>query len=461
MKKYSLKEIAKNINGNLYGSNLFVNKFSTDSRNINNGDVFICLKGKNYDGHDFIEDSLLSASCIISSKNIHNINLKKNSYIKVDDTLKALQDLSLYVRQQSKAKFIAITGSNGKTTVKEMVAHILSDYNVTYTKGNFNNHIGVPITLLSLNNDEDFVVIEAGANKLGEIDILAKLIQPDVAAVTNIGYAHIEGFGNLENTAKEKYSLFNSVKKDGVIVINSQDKYHKKIISKSKKIYFGNCENFLSKVKRIIKNLFYKKNFLYIKKINNNTMELKYLKYKESFKLNLNGEHNFSNSACAASIAISLGISLKDIKKKLETFRPVSSRLKMHKLDNNITIIDDCYNANPSSFKVAISFLSSVNEKKLVLMGDMVELGDDTKKFHTEIGEYAKAHGVSKLLSIGSYSKFASDVFGKEGYHFENSERLKNFLIDSIDPYSCILIKGSRSSKLEEYVEFLKNRSNK
>ena len=305
------------------------------------------------------------------------------------------------------------------------------------------------------------MVIEAGANKLGEIDILAKLIQPDVAAVTNIGYAHIEGFGNLENTAKEKYSLFNSVKKDGVIVINNQDKYHKKIICKSKKIYFGNCENFLSKIKRIIKNLFYETNFLYVKKINNNTIELNYLKYKESFKLNLNGEHNFFNSACAASIAISLGISLKDIKKKLETFRPVSSRLKMHKLDNSISIIDDCYNANPSSFKAAISFLSSVNEKKLVLMGDMVELGNDAKKFHTEIGEYAKAHGVSKLLSIGSYSKFASDVFGKEGYHFENSERLKSFLSNSIDPYSCILIKGSRSSKLEEYVEFLKNRSNK
>ena len=147
---------------------------------------------------------------------------------------------------------------------------------------------------------------------------------------------------------------------------------------------------------------------------------------------------------------------LKDIKKKLETFKPVSSRLKIHKLENGITIIDDCYNANPSSFKAAILFLSSLNEKKLVLMGDMVELGNDARKFHTEIGEYAKAQGVSKFLSIGSQSKFASDVFGKNGYHFESADRLKSFLKNSIDSHSCILIKGSRSSKLEEYVEFFK-----
>ena len=175
--------------------------------------------------------------------------------------------------------------------------------------------------------------------------------------------------------------------------------------------------------------------------------------------LNLNGDHNFMNAGCAISIAISLGIKIEEIKKKLETFEAISSRLKLHKLGNNINIIDDCYNANPSSFKAAISFLSTINQKKLVLMGDMVELGKDADAFHLEIGKYAKIMGVSKFLSIGKYSKAASDVFGINGYHFKDAESLKSYLNNNLEPSSCILIKGSRSSRLEEYVQFLKTRS--
>ena len=176
-------------------------------------------------------------------------------------------------------------------------------------------------------------------------------------------------------------------------------------------------------------------------------------------KLNLNGDHNFLNAACAASIAISLGINMEDIKKKLETFSAVSSRLKLIKLKKNINIIDDCYNANPSSFKAAINFLSTVDQKKLVLMGDMVELGEKTEQFHTDIGKYAKDMGINKFLSIGKNSKSASDVFGLNGYHFKDAESLKSYLNNNLESSTCILIKGSRSSKLEEYVEFLKTRS--
>ena len=458
MSKYSLSELAKYIGGNLYGKDKLVSSFSIDSRTISNGDVYICLKGKNYDGHDFIKDCIKKSSCIITSQNIENINLSEISYIKVSNTLKALQDLSQYVRNKSNAKFIAITGSNGKTTVKEMIAHILSDYKITYTKGNLNNHIGVPLTLLSINQDEDYVIVEIGSNNLGEIEPLARIVKPDVAAVTNIGYAHIEGFKNLNNTAKEKFSLFKHIQKDGYAIINNQDKF-RNIIKKGNKTYFGYSKNYYNKIKKILRNLLYQTNFLIIKKVKKNIFKMEYRKTKQSIYLNLNGDHNFLNAGCAASIAISLGINIEEIKKKLETFQAVSSRLKLYKLGNNINMIDDCYNANPSSFKAAISFLSTIDQNKLVLMGDMVELGKDSDAFHLEIGKYAKKMGINKFLSIGKNSKSASDVFGTDGHHFIDAESLKSYLNNNLEPSTCILIKGSRSSKLEEYVKFLKTRS--
>ena len=454
---YNLSEIAEYINGDLYGNDKIVSNFSIDSRTILQGDVFFCIRGERYDGHNFIKDSLKKASCIVTAKDIEDINLEEKSYIKVDDTLKALQDASKYVRDKSSAKFIAITGSNGKTTVKEMIAHILSDYKTCYTQGNLNNHIGVPLTLLSMKQNEDFVIIEIGSNNLGEIEPLAKIVNPDTAAVTNIGYAHIKGFKNLQNTAKEKYSLFKHLKKGGYAIINNQDKF-RKYLEKGNKIFFGEEKNLYNKVKKIFRNFTYKTKFLIIRKENKNIHELKIKASSIKVKLSLNGDHNYYNAACATAIALSLGIKLVDIKKKLESFKPISSRLKLFKLDRDIQVIDDCYNANPNSFKAAILFLSSLDQKKLVLMGDMVELGKYTESFHSEIGRYAKTMGIDKFLSIGKNSKFASDVFGINGYHFENAESLKSYLNNNIEPSSRILIKGSRSAKLEEYVEFLKTR---
>ena len=207
MSYYSLEKISKYIGGELHGSDKLVSGFSIDSRTLENQDVFICIKGENYDGHNFIKDVLTKVSCVIACSDMDDINFSNQSYIKVNDTLEALRKISEYVRGLSKAKFIAITGSNGKTTVKEMLAHILSDHNITYTKGNYNNHIGVPLTLLSLNKSDDYVILEVGSNKPGEIKPLSKLINPDIAAVTNIGYAHIEGFRNLKNTSQEKYYI--------------------------------------------------------------------------------------------------------------------------------------------------------------------------------------------------------------------------------------------------------------
>ncbi|MAR77414.1 MAG: hypothetical protein CMD43_00545 [Gammaproteobacteria bacterium] len=457
MNKYQLSEIAKFVNGELHGNDIIVSNFSIDSRTIKKDDVFICIKGQKYDGHNFITDCIKKTSCLIISREIEDINLENKSYIKVNDTLKALQDLSRFVRNKSKAKFIAITGSNGKTTVKEMIAHILSDYKICYTKGNFNNHIGVPLTLLSMKQDEDYVIIEVGANNLGEIRPLANIVNPDVAAVTNIGYAHIEGFKCLDNTAKEKYSIFDSVKKDGFSVIYNQKEY-RKFVKKGNKIFFGFEKGFNSKIKIKLKNLLYKTKFFYIKRINKELYQLKDSSSEIKFKLSINGEHNYQNAACAASVVSCFGFKLEDIATKLESFEGVVSRLKLHKLDKDIHLIDDSYNANPNSFKAAIEFLSSLDQKKLVLMGDMVELGSDTESFHSEIGEYAKTMGINQFLSIGKYSKFASKAFGVNGHHFNDTDSLKTYLNDNIAPSSRILIKGSRSARLEEYVDFLKAR---
>ena len=459
MSDYSLQEISKYIGGELFGSDKLVSGFSIDSRTIKNNDVFICIKGKNYDGHNFIEDILSKAACVVTSNNIDKIDFSKQSYIKVNNTLEALQKMSEYVRSLSNAKFIAITGSNGKTTVKEMLAHILSDHDVTYTKGNYNNHIGVPLTLLSINKNDNFVILEVGSNKPGEIKPLTKLINPDIAAVTNIGYAHIEGFKSLENTAHEKYFIYESLKKNGVAVINNEDKYSR-VTTKKNKIYFGYEKSFYKKLYMTLKNIFGKTDFLDIKKINNNTIEISHNKTSATIKMKLHGEHNFMNAACASSIAVSLGISLEHIKSKIEDFIAVSSRLKLHKLHNNINIIDDCYNANPSSFKAALDYLSKTEGTKIVLMGDMVELGKDSKFFHKEIGEYAKKLNIDKFISIGVNSKFASDVFSQDGKHFTDHNSLKSYLNNNISSNSYILIKGSRSARLEEYVDYLKSRSN-
>ena len=457
MNKYKLSDIAKFVNGELSGNDTTVSNFSIDSRTIKKDDVFICLIGKKYDGHNFISDCADKASCLIISKEIIDKNLNKKPYILVNDTLKALHDLSRFVRSRSKAKFIAITGSNGKTTVKEMVAHILSDHKICYTKDNFNNNIGVPLTLLSMKQDEDYVIIEVGANNLGEIRPLANIVNPDVAAVTNVGYAHIEGFKSLINTAKEKYSIFDYVKKDGFSVINDQKEY-RKFIKKGNKVLFGYENDFYYKFKRKLNNFFYKTDFFYIKRINKDLYQFKKSYSKIKFKLSINGEHNYQNAACAASIALCLGFKLKDIISKLESFKGVISRLKLYKLSKDIHLIDDCYNANPNSFKVAVEFLSSLDQKKLVLMGDMVELGRDTELFHSEIGKYAKTMGINEFLSIGKYSKYASEAFGDNGHHFDDSESLKTYLNDTIKSSTRILIKGSRSAKLEEYVDFLKAR---
>lgn len=457
MSKYSLKELAGFMGGELYGNDMLVSGFSIDSRTLKNGDVFFCIKGENYDGHDFIDDCLKKSSCIVSSREINPIDLNKKSYIKVKDTLEALKKASEYVRSKCNAKFIAITGSNGKTTVKEMLAHILSNHKISYTKGNLNNHIGVPLTLLSINNDDEFVIVECGSNNLGEIKPLSKLIKPNIAAVTNIGYAHIEGFKTLNNTAKEKYSIFDYIQKDGLAVINIEDKYCD-YINLRNKIFFGYSINFRKKFKKILKNLFYKTIFLSVSPREENCFEIEYKGKKELIKINLNGKHNILNAACACSIALSLNIKFEEIKNKIETFDSVNSRLKLYNLKKNISIIDDCYNANPSSFKAAISYLADLKGNKIILMGDMAELGKNSKHFHEEIGIYAQKNGVSKFLSIGNHSKYASSIFGENGHHFTDKESLKSYLNNNIEPSSYILIKGSRNQKLEEYVNFLKNR---
>ncbi len=338
-----------------------------------------------------------------------------------------------------------------------MLSHILSDHKITYTKENFNNQIGVPLTLLSATNDDDYVIVEAGTNSPGEIESLVKLIKPDIAAVTNVGYAHLESFKTLDKIAKEKYSIFNYLKKNGLAIINAEDKYIG-IIKKRKKLFFGykNHIGFFSKFSKVLKNLFYKTNFLIIEKINNNIFIINYKKEEVCIKLNLKGDHNFLNVSCAASIAISLGIKINIIKQKIETFEAVKSRLKLHKIDNNIIIIDDCYNANPNSFFAALDYLSGLDGLKIVLMGDMAELGKDSVYFHVKVGEYAKKLGIHKFLSIGENSKFASLVFGNQGYHFDDEENLKFFLTNNIKSSTFLLIKGSRSAKLEKFVEFLK-----
>ena len=340
----SLDEIARVLSATRIGENIIVNGISTDTRTIHGGELFVALKGPNFDGHHFIKDALEKGAiaCLVQDEvNTDNVVITK-------DTHQALGLLANAWRKNFKKPVFAVTGSNGKTTVKEMIASILSqDRSVMATQGNLNNDIGVPLTLFRLNDDYDAAVIEMGANHSGEINYLTNIALPDVAVITNIGSAHLEGFGSIENTAKAKGEIFNGLAQSGIAIINADDAYFdyfKNITSQYNVLSFGyknkaditcQCESStdgsLLKVKTPIGNC--------------------------EVNLKLLGTHNVMNALAAIAASIAAKISLGNIVKGLEVLKPVNGRLQMKQGLNNSHVIDDTYNANPTSLHAALNVL--------------------------------------------------------------------------------------------------------
>ena len=411
----------------------------TDTRDRVSGKLFIALEGVNFDGHNFIKQAEdLGAVAVIAHKRVDS-NLPT---LLVSNSEEAYQKLAAWHRQSFSPIVIAITGSNGKTSTKNMLHSILSLHGPTLsTKGNLNNHLGVPKTLLELAKKHQYCIIEMGANHVNEIELLCKLAQPDIAIITNANNAHLGEFGSEKNLVKAKGEILESLSGDGIAIINKSSPHidiWEKMSGTQNLTFFGNESNvYASNIKQFKSTLNFSLNF------NHSSINI---------TLSMIGLHQIENVLAAAACAIKIGISPDLIKKGLEKVRSEKGRLELIELQN-FTILDDSYNANPESMKAAIDSLKQFSGKKVLVLGTMAELGKDSSKLHQEIGDYAREQNIDSLITIGQEAQCF------KGSHFDDIESIFNE-IDNYHKGATILIKGSRKMELNKLVDILINTSN-
>ena len=403
------------------------NQVSTDTRKIIKGSIFFALKGKNFDGNNYALEALKNgaAYCVVDNESISKLDQR---IFLVDNVLETLQKLSTYNRDKSKCYVIALTGSNGKTTTKELMYHILkTKYNVVCTSGNLNNHIGVPLSLLQIKESTEFAVIEMGANNFGEIEFLTNLVKPNIGYITNFGLAHLEGFNDLKGVIKGKTELYNwLIENNRKILINDDDVEQKKFICENT-VLFGKNNNINYQFEQIISD--------YISlKINDVIIETQ-----------LYGNYNFSNVCAAITLGLENKIQLEEISKSLKNYSSENNRSQIIS-KNNSKIIMDAYNANPTSVKGALESLSYLDNSKLAIIGDMLELGKAEIIEHDKIVKYALDLNIDKIIFIGTRFKKCENNF-KNFYFFNNKTELLNSNLKLNEKY--ILIKGSRSMRME------------
>lgn len=408
---------------------------STDSRKDCSGKLFIALKGENFNGEDHCQSAIENGAIAILVSSTQEVNVPQ---LICKDSLAALSVLAKSWANQCKVKIIAITGSNGKTTVKNMIHSIVSVSNqCSATLGNLNNEIGVPLTLCNIHPNDAYAVVEMGAAKLGDILWLVSLVDINTAAITNVSEAHIGRFGSFENVIKEKGKIVSKLNDNdfAVLPIDDENYHYWTTLTNGKILSFGTNKAASIKITE---------SHPFNLTINNSVIE--------NIKLPIAGIHNQANAACATAIAHSLNINNDDIKKGLEEFTPAHGRLEnMGKIDGNI-IINDSYNANPQSVKAAIDVLTSYQGATTLVLGDMAELGDKSIKLHQQVGAFAKQNNISHLLTIGKYSEYASNAFSDNVSHFDNIDSLKNALLKDWQRFGTILVKGSRSMHLEDLI---------
>jgi UDP-N-acetylmuramoyl-tripeptide--D-alanyl-D-alanine ligase len=432
--------------------------------------AFLALKGPNFDGHRFVQQ-VIEKGCqvVIVEQKIVDIERDKVAQIIVDDTRIALGQIARYVKQQIAPKTVGITGSSGKTTVKEMLAAILSRLgNVLATEGNFNNDIGVPLTLLRLEPKHDFAVIEMGANHIGEIAYTSDLVKPDVAVINNIAAAHLEGFGDLCGVARAKGEIFAGLSQQGTALYNIDTKYANKWLWRltDKQVRTFSCAN--ARLTDTPTNADCYSENIVLDENGCAQFDMQTSLGQCVIKLTIPGVHNVCNAVAAASAAIECGASLQDIQLGLAQMSPVKGRLNIYhlkgtSLSGDIKLIDDTYNANVESIKAAIALLAGYKGPRILVLGDMAELGSDARSYHQEVGEYAKEQGIEVLLTLGVLSQNTSDAFARENEafseHFNDKTMLEARLFSVLTTENKqaqpqhILIKGSRSAHMEYVVE--------
>lgn len=445
----SLTRASQILDATLHGADDSFNSVSTDTRSLKPGALYIALKGENFDGHDFIYKAQQAGAvgAIVSELNAANTEKYDLPQILVDDTKTALGRLAAAWRQDFKGIVIGITGSNGKTTVKEMIAAILAKQgDVLATQGNFNNDIGLPLTLLRMDLNEKFAVIEMGANHHGEIFQLSGITRPDIALITNAGPAHLEGFGSIKGVSEAKGEIYSGLKSEGIAIINADDEfagYWSSICEHKKIIRFA-----LNDEAAEVKGEWQANEAGGVLKINADNQQCE-------INLSVPGRHNAMNALAAAAAAIAANISLQDIKSALSEFKPVKGRLNICVLSSGVNLIDDTYNANPGSLQAGLNVLNEMQGEHWLVLGDMGELGENAEQLHFDVGEKARRSGVNHLLATGEYSTSAVKAFGESAIHFKTHEDLISYLKANIHSELNILVKGSRYMKMEQIVEAL------
>lgn len=418
-----------------------------DTRTLCHGDLFIALRGENYDAHDFLPQAVeAGAIALVVEQYTESLQIPQ---LVVADTTLALGQVAKFNRACFHGRLIGITGSSGKTTVKGMVTEILNNCGSVYaTPGNFNNHIGVPLSLLSLEERHDFAVIEMGASAVGEIDYLTQLAQPDIALVNNIMAAHVEGFGSVANIAKAKGEIFSGLDTQGTAVINLDSEYSQQLLelASGKSITTISLSDASAEFYAVdIKS----------REHSQYSFRLNSPQGQHDVHLQVMGVQNVSNALAAAAVSAAAGASLTDIVSGLESYKTISGRLSECKGINNSLVIDDTYNANPGSVKAAIDTLitNSPDKETVLVLGDLAELGEDSEALHKELGLYAKDRGVKYLITVGKHSQSASCEFGKNARHFACHSEAIGYLLKNIGRQMVLLVKGSRSARMELIVQ--------
>ncbi|NLX77580.1 MAG: UDP-N-acetylmuramoyl-tripeptide--D-alanyl-D-alanine ligase [Clostridiaceae bacterium] len=452
MEKLRADEISRWVNGRLYGNKFAIaDKVSTDSRALTEGSLFVALRGEKFDGHQFIDEALKKGASIVISEEEYPA-CESSAVIVVEDTVRALGDLARNYISTFDLTVIGITGSVGKTTTKEMIAQVLStQYNVHKTMGNFNNHIGLPLSVLSLNRDHEVAVFEMGMNALGEIDYLSKIIRPDIGVITNIGISHIERLGSRQNILRAKLEIINGMKENGVLILNGDDELLSGLEGLlPMPITFYGINEYCNIQAYGIESLG-EKGVRFTVNIRNSEVDI---------FLPVPGIHNVSDALAAVACGLELGITNENIQKGLIEYSQEKMRLNIVDY-GNVKVINDAYNAAPSSTMAALAVLTEIagSRRSIAVLGDMLELGEYSGEAHRSVGARVASEKINYLVAIGELARDYVQGAIEAGmdknyiYHFPDPESAADFLKELIEPNDVVLFKGSRGMHLDRVIE--------
>lgn len=440
----SLSSAAKHMNGVLHGDDRTFDGISTDSRSIRGGELFFALQGPNFDGHDYVGKAHAkgAAGAVVSKIAADDI-----AQIAVEDAKHALGCFGASWRDSKSVRVVGITGSNGKTTLKELVAACLGSLGPTLaTDGNLNNEIGMPLMLARINEEHEYAVLEMGANHAGEIAYLASLANPDVVVITNAGAAHLEGFGSIEGVARAKGEILLNRHRPQFAVLNADDAYYKywaSLVQDVQILSFGFAESATVRADGIVTNAA------------GSQFDLQLPNDSIAVSLSLPGIHNIRNACAAAAVATAFDIDARQIKLALESVAALEGRLQPLAGLNGCALFDDSYNANPLSVVAAAEFLAGLEGKSWLVLGDMKELGEDARDLHREVGAAARASGVNRLFALGELSRHCVDGFGDGANWYADIDALLTD-VRRVNKSTNVLVKGSRSMRMERVVDALR-----